>query len=165
MIMLFEACLPCAMLWVLAHEATRSVCFWISCAVGDPVLQLPIPDSVLVSVVLNSVRVFQRFKVAEINLYSVVVHFWRGRTASEQFNPKFQVAWAYGEWIEQETCLGHAQRGAWLPSFVQATSDSSLQSPLPRKWSLKILKPFPSPFLLFFIDQMIQIFDVLIVND
>ena len=39
MIMLFEACLPCAMLWVLAHEATRSVCFWISCAVGDPVLQ------------------------------------------------------------------------------------------------------------------------------
>ena len=56
------------------------------------VLQLPIPDSVLVSVVLNSVRVFQRFKVAEINLYSVVVHFWHGRKASEQFNPKFQVA-------------------------------------------------------------------------
>jgi len=68
------------------------VCFWISCAVGDPVLQLPIPDSVLVLVVLDSVRVFQRFKVAEINLYSVVVHFWRGRTAREQFNPKFQVA-------------------------------------------------------------------------
>jgi hypothetical protein len=56
------------------------------------VLQLPIRDPVLASVVLNSVWVFQRFKLAEINLYTVVVYLWHGRTASEQFNPKLQVA-------------------------------------------------------------------------
>lgn len=71
---------------VLAHEATRSVCFWISCAVGEPVLQFLVPDSVLASAVSvpSSVWVFQRFKPAEISLYTVVVHF----TCARQFNPK-----------------------------------------------------------------------------
>lgn len=75
---------------VLAHEATRSVCFWISCAVGEPVLQFLVPDSVLASAVSvpSSVWVFQRFKPAEISLYTVVVHF----TCAPQFNPKLHVS-------------------------------------------------------------------------
>jgi hypothetical protein len=75
---------------VLAHEATRSVCFWISCAVGEPVLQFLVPDSVLASAVSvpSSVWVFQRFKPAEIRLYTVVVHF----TGARQFNPKLHVS-------------------------------------------------------------------------
>ena len=44
-------------------QAISSVCFWISYAATDSVQQLLIPDSVLASVVTNSVWVLQPFKL------------------------------------------------------------------------------------------------------